>query len=54
MSNFMIKNEIDKLIKDSGLLKHPKMVCSIVKIFQMRYPQIDASTVCKIANESFK
>lgn len=54
MSDVAMKSEIDKLIRESGLLKHPNMICSIVKIFKMRHPQIDSSTVCKAANESLK
>ncbi|MEK6659897.1 MAG: hypothetical protein AABY36_09475 [Campylobacterota bacterium] len=54
MSDVAMKSEIDKLIKESGLLKHPKMLCSIVKVFKMRYPDIDDARVCKFANEVLK
>lgn len=54
MSDFMIKSKIDKLVRESGLLKHPSMICSIVKIFQMRYPKVPSDTVCKMANKSLR
>lgn len=51
MSAFAIKNEINKLINESGFKKNPKMLCSITRIFKMRHPNIDSFEVCKIANE---
>jgi hypothetical protein len=54
MSDIAMKSEIDKLIKESGLLKHPKMLCSIIKVFKMRYPDIDDAKVGKFANEILK
>lgn len=54
MSDIAMKSEIDKLIKESGLSKHPKMLCSIIRVFKMRYPDIDDNRVCKFANEVLK
>lgn len=51
MSDIVMKNEISKLIRESGFEKNPKMLCSIVRVFKMRYSNIDGVKVCKFANE---
>jgi hypothetical protein len=54
MSDFLIKNEINKLVEGSGFSKNPKMLCSIMRIFKMRYANIDDARVYTIANELLK
>lgn len=54
MSDFLIKNEINKLVKGSGFSKTPKMLCPIMRIFKMRYANIDDTRVYTIANELLK
>lgn len=54
MSDILIKNEINKLVKGSGFSKNPKMLCSIMRIFKMRYSNIDDARVYTIANELLK
>lgn len=54
MSDFLIKNEINKLVKGSGFNKNPKMLCPIMRIFKMRYSNIDDAKVYTIANELLK
>lgn len=54
MSDIAIKSEINKLIKESGFQKDQKMLCSITRVFKMRYPSLDNHRVCKLANEILK
>ncbi|MBS4068707.1 MAG: hypothetical protein WC279_11645 [Sulfurimonas sp.] len=51
MSDILIKNEINKLVKESGFSKNPKMLCSIMRVFKMRYSNVDDVKVYTIANE---
>ncbi|MGE4418735.1 MAG: hypothetical protein AB7D38_02735 [Sulfurimonas sp.] len=51
MSDIFIRNEINKLLKDSGIEKSPKILCSITRVFKMRHPNSDTFKVYKIAKE---
>ncbi|WP_174247223.1 hypothetical protein [Arcobacter sp. LA11] len=51
MSDITIKKEIRGVIRNSGFRANPKMVCSIVKIMNMKYSHIDNKKVASIANE---
>lgn len=51
MSDILIKNEINKLVKESGFSKNRKMLCSIMRVFKMRYSNVDDAKVHTIANE---
>ncbi|MDP2892784.1 MAG: hypothetical protein Q8N78_00270 [Sulfurimonas sp.] len=51
MSDILIKNEINKLVEESGFKKNPKMLCSIMRVFKMRYSNVDDAKVFTIANE---
>lgn len=51
MSDLLIKNEINKLLEESGFKKNPKMLCSIIRVFKMRYSNVDDTKVHSIANE---
>lgn len=47
----MLKQEISKLVREYNLLAHPQMVCSIAKVMQMKYKNINTHQVCKLAKE---
>ena len=49
MSELMIKREIRKLLRTSSLEINSKMVCPIVKLFNMKYGQVDNDHVASIA-----
>jgi len=51
MSELMIKREIRSFIRNSGLEVNFKMVCSIVKIINMKDNQVDNRRVRALANE---
>jgi hypothetical protein len=54
MSDIAIQSEINKLIQESGYKKDKKMLCSITRVFKMRYPSLDNLRVCKLANQILK
>lgn len=55
MSDFMMEKEIRKILRTSSLEVNNKMVCPIVKLFNMKYKEIDnrhlALMATKIINE---
>lgn len=51
MSDITIKKEIRGAIRNSGFEANPKMICSIVKIMNMKYSDIDNKRVVCLANE---
>lgn len=51
MSELKIENEIRKIIRRSSLEVHPKMVCSIVKLFNMKYSGVDNKNIASIATK---
>lgn len=51
MSDILIKNEIKKLIRESGFKKSPDMICPIMRLFKMRYSNVDSAKVYTIANK---
>ncbi len=50
MSEIMIKQEIRKYIRTSGFEVSSKMICPIVKLFNMRYKNIDSKQIVSLAN----
>lgn len=51
MSNLLMKKEIRKYIRTSSLEVHPKMVCSIVKLFKMKYGEVDQKHIALVATK---
>ncbi len=51
MSELTIKTEIRRFIRTSGLEANPKMVCSIVKLFKMKYGSVDRNYIAQIATK---
>ncbi len=51
MSDITMKKEIRGVIRNSGFEANPKMVCSIVKIMNMKYSDVDNKRVVCLANE---
>ncbi len=51
MSELMIKKEVRRFIRTSGLEASPKMVCSIVRLFEMKYGVVDKSHVAQVATK---
>jgi len=55
VSDLMIKREVRRYLKTSVCKVDPKMVCSIVRLFRMRYGDVDqkhiASITTKLINE---
>lgn len=51
MSDIFIKNEINKLVNGFGVEKSPKMLCSVTRVFRMRYPNADTFKVYEIAKK---
>jgi len=49
MSELIIKNEIRKMLRTSSLEVSYKMVCPIVKLFKMKYANVDNKQVSSIA-----
>ncbi|WP_375722606.1 hypothetical protein LXN10_08425 [Arcobacter sp. KX21116] len=43
MSDLLLKREIRKVLRESGLEKNSRMVCSIVKVLNMKHKNIDSS-----------
>ncbi len=50
MSEIMIKKEIRRYIRTSGLNVSFKMICPIVKLFNMKYKDVDSKQVAFLAN----
>lgn len=51
MSELAIKREVRRFIRTSGMEAHPKMVCSIVRLFKMKYGSIDKNQVTQVAQK---
>lgn len=51
MSELFIKREVKKMLNTSSLEVHPKMVCSIVKLFKLKYGEIDQKHIASIATK---
>ena len=51
MSELKIKSEVRKIIRMSSLKVDPKMVCSIVKLFNMRYSGVNNSDIASITRK---
>ncbi len=49
MSELMIKREIRKMLRSSGQDVNHKMVCPILKLFKMRYGEVDKQHISSIA-----
>lgn len=54
MSEIIIQSKIKKYIKSSGLEVSSKMVCPIVKLFNMKYKNIDSLQVATLTNKIIK
>lgn len=54
MSEVIIKKEIRKYIRSSGLEVSTKMICPIVKLFNMKYEDIDSRQVAFLTNKIIK
>ena len=51
MSDLMIKREVRRYLNGSVCRVDPKMVCSIVKLFRMRYGDVDQKHIASIASK---
>ena len=51
MSDLIMKKEIRKAIRESGVTKSPKMVCSVVRLLSMKHKDIDVAKASTIAKE---
>jgi len=51
MSDITMKKEIRGVIRNSGFEANQKMLCSIVRIMNMKYSHIDNKKVVSLANE---
>ncbi|WP_298752203.1 MAG: hypothetical protein ACNI28_07975 [Arcobacter sp.] len=51
MSDLLLKREIRKMVRESGFEKNSKMVCSILKVLNMKHKNIDTNKAHKIASE---
>lgn len=51
MSELTIRKEIRRLLRTSSLEINPKMVCPIVKLFRMKYKEVDDKYVATIATK---
>lgn len=51
MSNLILKKEIRSVIRNSGQEANSKMLCSIVKLMNMRYKDLDKQRVVTLTNE---
>jgi len=51
MSNILIKKELRNLIRTSGYEVSSNMLCSLVRIINMKYSNIENERVVFIANE---
>ena len=51
MSEIRIRKEVRKFIRNSGLEVSSKMVCPIVKIFKMKYGEVDDRHISSIARK---
>lgn len=51
MSDITIRREIRDVIRNSGFEANSKMLCSIVRIMNMKYSHIDNKRVKSLANE---
>ena len=51
MSDLLLKREIRKVVRESGFEKNSKLVCSIVKVLNMKYKNIDSQKAHKIVSE---
>ncbi len=51
MSDLIVKREIRKLIRTSSLEVNCKMVCPIVKLFKMKYGNVDQKHISSIATK---
>ena len=51
MSDLIIKKEIRKILRNSGMEVTNKMVCPIVKLFRMKHRSIDSKNLALIATK---
>lgn len=51
MSRLILRKEIRSVIRNSGQEANSKMLCSIVKLMNMRYKNLDKKTVISLTNE---
>lgn len=51
MSDLRIKREVRRFIRSSSLEVHPKMVCSIVRLFKLKYGEVDQRHIASIATK---
>lgn len=51
MSELFIKSEVKKMLNNSSLEVHPKMVCSIVKLFKIKYGNVNQKHIASIATK---
>lgn len=49
MSDLLIKTEIRKMLRTSGQKVNHKMVCPILKLFEMKYGEVDRHHISSIA-----
>ncbi len=51
MSNMLIKKELRQVIRNSGHEVNSNMICSLVRIINMKYSNIDNGRITLLANE---
>jgi len=51
MSNLILRKEIRSVIRNCGQEANTKMLCSIVKLMNMRYKNLDNQKVTSLTNE---
>ena len=51
MSNLILRKEIRSVIRNSAQEANSKMLCSIVKLMNMRYKDLDKQRVVTLTNE---
>lgn len=51
MSNLILRKEIRSVIRNCGQEASSKMLCSIVKLMNMRYKNLDKQKVVLLTNE---
>lgn len=51
MSELVIKREVRKYIRRSGMEAHPKMICSIVRLFKMKYGEVNKTQITQVAHK---
>ncbi len=51
MSSLLLKTRMNRIIKECGYEKSPKMVCSIVRLMKMKHRDLDSRRARIVARE---